>query len=75
MFDYCINKKYNKTAYNAIDTFKLKPIITDWEKYVNFKKCTLENIPDELRIKLPDIIIDSTNENTDIYDKYKNIKL
>ncbi len=76
MYDYCINKKYNKIAYNAIDTYKLKLIINDWEKYINFKKCTLENIPDELRIKLPDIIIDSTNGNeTDIYDKYKNIKL
>jgi ATP-dependent DNA helicase RecQ len=77
MFDFCINKKYNKIASNAINDndYKLKPIITDWEKHINSKKYTLESIPDELRIKLPDIIIDSNNETTDIYDKYKNIKL
>ena len=75
IYDYIINKKYNKVAQNAINDYNLKYIITNWEKYINFKKYTLETIPNELRIKLPDIIIETNIETTDIYDKYKNIKL
>jgi len=70
---YIFTNKVNKKIENIIDDFKLNKILHDWKKFIEFKNYTLDNIPDDMKIKLRLNNFD-LSEYDIIYDQYDNIK-
>ena len=74
---YILNKQLNKKIYNIIydNDYNISKILNDWVKYIEFKKYTLETLPENLKIKLrlPDEFIESSYDL--IYDKYSELHI
>jgi RecQ family ATP-dependent DNA helicase len=69
------NKPLKESINNIINDneFKLNKILKDWKSYIEFKKYTQDNLPDNLKIKL--IIGNIIDQNDIIFDKFDKILL
>ena len=68
---YIDNNPINKKIMIELKNFDLEKIITEWVSYVKFRQYTLNNLPENMKIKLR-IESDITEEDI-IYDKFSNI--
>jgi ATP-dependent DNA helicase RecQ len=75
IYDYYSNNLNNKNnnIEELIKEFKLQSILNDWWEFINYKQYNLNNIPENMKIKLPQSNIFSIFNVTDVFDKYENI--
>ena len=49
---YIDKKELNKKIENVINEFKLRKILDDWKEYIEFKKYNINNLPENMKIRL-----------------------
>jgi superfamily II DNA helicase RecQ len=69
---YILNN--SKKIDSIIYEFKLKKIINDWKEYIQFKKYTTDNLPENMKIRLR-LDQNDLSEYDVLYDKFDNIKI